>query len=338
MPAYLRRHAPDAFIRQSSVQGVIKTLQAEHPHTALRPLPPYYRPPAVAIDVPSLFYRVMYSATDTASGIFAFLSMFQPLRDAGIRLVFVFDNPRKPNKGPERERRRAKANADRKRLQELRCALAEAEKGPTPDQDVGEWMHEMRTNQETLDKVAKRIDVVKPRDFVMLNLILTAMGYITLLAKDEGEAAAAHLDKERQVDAVISDDFDVLALGVRCFIRNFGNYGGYSRCCEVVYLSKALTSISLPYPAFLQMCVLCGSDFTEHLHGMGPAKARKVLGMYKSLGTYFASSEYQSTYGSGAPFAWRVALDQFQNTVAPVLSLPAILRILCLLLSRLSRK
>ena len=114
LPAYLRRHAAGAFVKQRTVDAVIDSLRAAHakrtavPNAESGPPALSGRPPAVAVDVPSLFYRVMYCAPDTEAGILTFLSMFQPLRAAGVTVVFVFDNARKPNKGPERERRRAR--------------------------------------------------------------------------------------------------------------------------------------------------------------------------------------------------------------------------------------
>ena len=399
LPAYLRRHAKEAFLKQNSVSVVANTIKAHHNKLATqqvssgptahsvrqvsdrsaahsvgqvsdrppahsvgqvsdrppahsvgqvsdrpaahsvgqvsdRPAARSYRPAAVAVDVPSLFYRIMYSAVDTLAGVITFLSMFQPLRDAGITVVFVFDNPRKPNKGPERERRRARANADRKKLEELKTKLASVKHGPSPDQDVGEWMQAIQADQEAHDKVAKRIDVVKPTDFVTLNTAMVAVGYTTWLAKDEGEGAAAAMYKAGMVDAVISDDFDVLALGVGLFIRNYGNYGD-KRACEAVHLATVLRSIGLPYECFLQMCVLCGSDFTEHLKGMGPVKARKMLAIYKDLGAYFNSVEYRSTYGDhGPPFEWRVALKQFQDLALPCMSGSTLIRLYCLLVAR----
>jgi len=269
----------------------------------------------------------MYCAPDTEAGILSFLSMFQPLRAAGVTVVFVFDNARKPNKGPERERRRARANADRQRLAELKGMLAATKAGPSPDQDVGAWMEAVQDAQDSHDKVAKRIDVVCPRDYTVLDVVMTACGYTTWLARDEGEAAAAYLYKTGQVDGVISDDFDVLPLGVGLFIRNYGNYYDHKRVCEAVYLNAVLRAIQLPFDQFLQMCVLCGSDFTEHLKGMGPVKARKTLGIYKDLKTYFGSAEYRATYGGGPPFEYKTALFQFEHPEQPVLSLPALLTV-----------
>lgn len=340
LPAYLRRHAAGAFVKQRTVDAVIDSLRAAHAKRTAVPAEVSSRPPAaiasrlpalprrhpaVAVDVPSLFYRVMYCAPDTEAGILTFLAMFQPLRAAGVTVVFVFDNARKPNKGPERERRRARANADRKRLAELKEQLGATKAGPTPDQDVGEWMQAIEEAQDSHDKVAKRIDVVCPRDYTVLDAVMVACGYTTWLARDEGEAAAAYLYKTGQVDGVISDDFDVLPLGVGLFIRNYGNYYDHKRVCEAVYLNAVLRAISLPFDQFLQMCVLCGSDFTEHLKGMGPVKARKMLGIYKDLKTYFGSAEYRAAYGGGPPFEYETALAQFQHPEQPVLSVAALL-------------
>jgi len=334
LPAYLRRHAPDAFVPLRSAAAVIATIQAAHAKRVAN-FPGTARGPAVAVDVPSLFYRVMYCAPDAAAGMMSFLALFQPLRAAGVTVVFLFDNPRKPNKGPERERRRARANADRKRLAELQGALAATKAAPQPHQDVGEWMDAIEAAQDSHDRVAKRLDVVGPRDYTTLNHAMIALGYTTWVARDEGEAAAAHLYKAGAVDAVVSDDFDVLPLGVGLFIRNLGNYSdSHARHCQAVHLPAVLRAVNLTHDAFLEMCVLCGSDFTEHLKGMGPVKARKTLAVHKGLERYFASGEYAAAYPGAPPFEWRVALAQFRDTTPPALTVGALVRLYGALLHR----
>jgi len=332
LPAYLRRHAATAFLRQRSVDAVISTIRGEHAKSVRAT----GRPPAVAVDVPSLFYRVMYGATDVGMGVYSFLQMFEPLRAAGVRVMFIFDNPHKPNKGPERERRRARAATDRQRLQDLKDKLETTRYGPADGEDVSAWMEGIEETQGAINKVAKRVDIVRSHDFVVLDVAMVASGYTTWLAQDEGEAAAAALYHAGAVDAVISEDFDVLPLGVGMFIRNYGNWGD-KRPCEAVPLSKVLSAIQLPFDTFLQMCILCGTDFTHHLHGMGPVKARKMLGTYKNLANYLASADFRNCYGD-VDFDWRTAVAQFRDVKPPCLTRAAVISAFVALVHRLTRK
>jgi len=155
---------------------------------------------------------------------------------------------------------------------------------------------------------------VRPADYATLARFLTNCGFFTLVARDEGEAAAAWLEVNGHAHAVISDDFDVLPFGGNLFIRNYGNY---KFPCQVVRLQAVLSALQLPFNMFVQFCVLCGSDFTHHLSGMGPVKALKMIRMYKTLPDYINSSQYALEYAD-VEFAWKTALTQFVHLHPPM--------------------
>jgi 5'-3' exonuclease len=301
LPAFLKKRAPAAFRALPSTAAVIQAVQAAAGSA----------PPAVAVDVPSLFYRIMYSAPDVHAGCLAFVALFQPLREAGVRVLFVFDGPHKPNKQPEAARRQARMAADRVALAVLK---RDVDEGGAPTGDLDAWMEEQADKADRLEKLEKRVDVVRPGDYAQLARFLTNCGFLTLVARDEGEAACAWLETRGHAHAVVSDDFDVLPFGARVMVRN---YGSHKFDCQSVSLPAVLPALGLPFNMFVQFCVLCGSDFTHHLPGMGPVKALKTIRAYKTLAEYTKSQQYALEYAA-VDYAWRTALAQFVHLHPPL--------------------
>lgn len=307
MPAFLKKKASNAFQTLPSTGALVAAVSAAA-QAKSHPVP------SVAVDVPSLFYRIMYSAQDVQSGCLAFVNLFQPLREAGVRVLFVFDGPHKPNKQPEAARRQARMDADRIALAVLKREAVEGSDLPEPGTDLSEWMDNQAAKAHKLSQLEKRVDVVRPGDYATLARFLTNCGFFTLVAHDEGEAAAAWLEVNGHAHAVISDDFDVLPFGGSLFIRNFGHH---KMPCQAVRLPAVLSALQLPFNMFVQFCILCGSDFTHHLSGMGPVKALKMIRMYKTLPDYINSSQYALEY-KGVDFAWKTALTQFVRVQPPM--------------------
>lgn len=308
LPAFLKRHVPEAFKALKGAAGVVAAIKAATPPGAV---------PRVAVDVPSLFYRIMYSAEDVQQGCMAFLELFAPLRAAGIGVLFVFDGPHKPNKQHEHARRNERRNTDTKNLAIIKQGIEEHQSMPLPDDmEPGAWLTQFFQQQAQAEKIEKRLDVMQPGDYTTLAQFLTANNFLTLIAHDEGEGAAVWLCKQGMAHAVISEDFDVLALGGRCFIRNYGRHDDVKYPCQAVYLDTVLPALKMTHDMFIQFCVLCGSDFTHHLHNMGPVKALKTMQLYKDIPTYLASQSFKTEYGQ-VGYDPAAALQQFRHPRPP---------------------
>lgn len=310
LPDFLKRKAAGAFEALPTMAHIIDAIQKQ-------PLCKSGRR-SVAVDTPSLFYRIMYSAEDAHAGAATFMGLFEPLRDADIGVLFVFDGQHKPHKAAEHERRAARRAADTKNLAALQQALVEAESGPTADvADVGAWLAETETYRKRIASIEKRQDVVRPYDYLILRAALTQAGWPVLEAHDEGEKGCTWLTAHGWACAVISDDFDCLPFGAPVFIRNFG---AHRFPCQAVYASRVLAALGMTHDMFLQFCVLCGSDFTDHLPGMGPAKAFKTMRVYKSIQEYLVSEQFVKEYATRS-FNAEQALAMFRDATPPHVTL-----------------
>ena len=48
-------------------------------------------------------------------------------------------------------------------------------------------------------------------------------------------------------------------------------------------LNKVLRSLDLTYEQFVDLCILCGSDYTNTISGIGPVKAYKYIQECKNI-------------------------------------------------------
>lgn len=321
LPAFLKKRAPASFRKLAGpgdlgAPAVVAAVRAQA--AALTDNRPGVTP-AVAVDVASLFYRLMWSADNVQAGCLSFMSQFAPLRDAGIRVLFVFDGPNKDNKAVEHARRQSRRDKEAARAAELR-----ADSDLQDGEDAVAWMLRQEANRSELAAIEKRTNVIRPGDYATLAAFLTNCGWTTLRADGEGEAAAAWLEREGLAHAVISDDFDTLTCGARLFIRY---YGSRKYPCEAVSLPAVLIGLGISYDMFVEFCVLCGSDFTHHLKDMGPVKALKCMHLYKSLAAYLASDAHKREYGD-VHFDAAAALSQFRHLQPPLLTKAAAVQLL----------
>ena len=94
--------------------------------------------------------------------------------------------------------------------------------------------------------------------------LLYAAGVIFLNANGEADNVLAYLMRRGELDAVMSNDMDLLARGVHTMIvpERMGVPGDTTGW--IVYeLNNILEHAGLMYLQFLEMCVLMGSDYTN---------------------------------------------------------------------------
>lgn len=106
------------------------------------------------------------------------------------------------------------------------------------------------------------------------------MGCAVIQAPSEAEAQCAELVKLGLAYAVATDDMDVLAHGSAFQIRGFNN-----RKDPIVLIDYKLVleSLQLTTKEFVDLCILCGCDYTNTIHGLGPVTALKYMNECKNI-------------------------------------------------------
>lgn len=218
----------------------------------------------VAIDAHNWLYRYLTTTVKwTASGIYTtaegtevanLMGVVQGLPkffENDITPVFVFDGVVTDLKEGEvserraaKERAAAKARAARDRGDGIEAARLEARTQRLTDAI-------QRTTRELLD--------------------LLDVPYVE--APAEGEAQAAHMAKSDDVDYAGTEDYDALLFGSPLTLRQLTSKGDP----ECMDLEATLAAHDLTYEQLVDVGILCGTDFNEGVHGMGPKTAVEAI-------------------------------------------------------------
>jgi flap endonuclease-1 len=88
-------------------------------------------------------------------------------------------------------------------------------------------------------------------------------------APAEGEAQCAHMAAAGTVDAAGTEDYDALLFGSPVTYRDLTSSGDVER----MELQATLDAHDITYEQLVDAGILCGTDFNEGIHGIGPKTA-----------------------------------------------------------------
>ena len=92
-------------------------------------------------------------------------------------------------------------------------------------------------------------------------------------APAEGEAQCAHMAATGSVDYAGSEDYDTLLFGAPYTLRGLTSKGNP----ELMDLEATLAELELDRQGLVDVALLCGTDFNEGIHGVGPKTAVKEI-------------------------------------------------------------
>jgi len=219
---------------------------------------------AIAVDAHNWLYRyltttVKWTASDvytTADGVEVanLLGVIKGLAtffEHDLTPVMVFDGSVTELKADEvADRREKRARAEKKQ------AAAE-ERGDT----VAAARLSARTQRLT--------DVIHQTTRELLALLDVPV----IEAPAEGEAQCAHMAATGTVDHAGSEDYDTLLFGAPTTLRQLTSSGDP----ELMELEATLESLGLDRAGLIDAAMLCGTDFNEGVHGIGPKTAVTTL-------------------------------------------------------------
>ena len=161
--------------------------------------------------------------------------------------VMVFDGAVTDLKADEVADRRAKREqaAERRDAAEARGDAIEAARLAARTQRLTD------TIQETTRELLWRLDVP------------------IVEAPAEGEAQCAHMAATGAVDHAGSEDYDTLLFGAPTTLRQLTSKGDP----ELMELAATLETLGVDRQGLIDIAMLCGTDFNDGVHGIGPKTA-----------------------------------------------------------------
>jgi 5'-3' exonuclease len=251
----------------------------------------------VAIDIS--LYMFKYKTVFGDSWLQAFVNLVACLRKNEIHCLFVYDNGCPIEKMKEREDRIASREKIRDKIKLLERQVKEF----YSTNEIGDEMQEIYNKYGSSNKVKRLlsnkvitfdINVVEERiakikgqvvkitsgDFELTKELFEIIGVPWILANGEAETTCSHLCVSNVVDAVMSEDTDVLAYNTPLFLTKINSA---ENTCVVIKVEDILESLEITYETFRDLCIMCGTDYNKNIPRIGPETSFKLLKNYKTI-------------------------------------------------------
>jgi flap endonuclease-1 len=194
------------------------------------------------------------------------------LIELGIKPAYVFDGKPPPMKGGELAKRA-----------EAKAANLAAAKKAEEDGDI-----------EAAEKFSRRVNKVTPEMTGGCKTLLRLMGVPVVEAPCEAEAQCAEMCKGGLVYATATEDMDALTFGSTRLLRQL--WAGATTTAEKkgtrpreFTLAVALEDLGMSMEQFVDLCILCGCDYSDGIPGVGPTTALKLIRTHGDLGAAVAA-------------------------------------------------
>lgn len=305
------------------------------------------------VDTSIFMYRLCNEHPDRAP-VVEFLDQARELQASGITPIYIFDGKRAPAKQHEHARRReqsAKLESDSRKRAEF-IEKVDAMEGPVDESvlrsivndeappDVrqalvqntvlavagfGEICVEV-DRDNMLQKIRQRHEREKetggarphiPDEFyhaLMQAFDENNIGYY--IAVSDAEKLGAQLTRNGEIAVFVTDDGDALPFGARRILRNLFREG--KNGMQFVDVADVLDALGLTREQFVDVCVICGCDYTDSrgIPSLGPDKAVKVVKKHGSLTAYLESLEWQAKKQAISKQYETFSMDQFDHEQA----------------------
>ncbi len=184
------------------------------------------------------------------------------LIEAGVKVAFVFDG----------EPPSFKAGTIAQRVEVREKAASDWEAARAAGQDGFKYAQAAsRLNSEILQDAGR---------------LILAMGLPIIQAPSEGEAQAAHMAANGDVDMAGSQDYDSLLFGAPRVVRNLAITGRRKLPKkniyidvepEVIDLEEGLATLGITREQLVEIGIMCGTDYNVGLTRVGPKTALKLI-------------------------------------------------------------
>lgn len=215
------------------------------------------------------------------------------LRHYGVKPILVFDGGPLPMKNEQENKR------GRSRKENLSRAIE----------------HETNGNMTAAYECYQKAVDISPSVAHDLIQVLKRENICYVVAPYEADAQMAFLAISKQVDAVITEDSDLIAFGCPRIIYKMDKFGqGLEFQYSKLHQNKELSLTGFTKQMLLEMCILSGCDYLQSLPGMGLKKAHALIKKFKSYDKVIKHLRYNTAAVSPMyEESFRKAIMTFQH-------------------------
>lgn len=210
--------------------------------------------------------------------------------EAGMKPVFVFEGKPPEMKKEElakRFERRADANTDLEAAKEA-------------------------GNTEDVEKYSKRTVRVTREHNEECKRLLRLMGVPVLDAPSEAEAQCAQLCKDGLVYGISTEDMDSLTFGTPRLIRHLMAPASQKTPAMEFDHALVLSELGLTNDQFIDVCIMCGCDYTSKIAGIGAVRALALIRKHGNIEGVLAALD-PAKYQIPDPFPYQEARRLFKE-------------------------
>ena len=268
----------------------------------------------VAVDI-SIFLNKYVKTAGPEYWLDNFTLLLCTLKKSGIKPVCIFDGPNPPiEKRAEQDRRRSEAAKKAERIAYGRRLIAllktKYRDMPIDEEMVAEIKSIIGTRREkvaainyddvqdviasmidALDRQTKQNSPILPEYGAKAKRLIQYMGFSHFQADGEAETLCSAMCSLGMVDAVLSEDTDVLAYGSPFLMSKIDLA---EQTVTVISHEEILAALEFTHEEFLDLCILMKCDYNQRVKGYPPdgRKRKKPIGIGVK-GAFLMISEYR---------------------------------------------
>jgi len=244
----------------------IKTLIKKHsPNGVTTQNLSQYANKTVAIDTSIYFYRFLAYGNHLSG----FVRQILILLENNITPLYVFDGKPPAEKADVLQERKLRREKDLKLKAEL-----EEELKLTKDPN------QVKVLQQHIYDVNSRLIWVTSEHISSAKELFNLFGVPYLEANGEAEILCAKLCQKGYVDVCLSEDTDLMPNGACIFINGFKVN---QKFVQEYKLETILEDMKLTYHQFVDLCILCGCDYTCKIEGLAKDGAYTMIKKFQNI-------------------------------------------------------
>lgn len=227
-----------------------------------------YKNKVLGIDANLMIYKIVYAIRKNGydiknngmivTHIHGFLRKLVSFKKYNIGAIFVFDGL------PPKLKEQTMINRKK-----IKMALSlKYEKAMSQDEKKRYYYH--------------KSDITSDEIFDVMNLI-RIFGFPIIESKNESEAdiVLAELSNKGMIDAIVTDDMDILVFGGNHILKNFSIDN--KKKFQEISLTTFLSDSQLTLAQLIDIAILIGCDYCDKSKGVGPITAYNLIKEYGSI-------------------------------------------------------
>lgn len=271
---FLRKHSPESYQEVSLSNYSGKT---------------------IAVDIS--IYLFKYKSIHKEKWLNSFLSFLLLFKKHKINCVCIYDTKAPIEKDARKEERKQRKKNAENRILEIQNGLMEYEKSGIVSSilaDISKTKGKLKKilhDENILDREAvekeltnlsnQMVNITK-YDIALSKQLMDILGITYYDASSEAETLCAYLCCHNKVDAVLSDDTDVLVYGTPIFLTKLNIR--QETCIELKY-DFIVEKLNFTKEQFTDLCIMSGTDYNNNITNIGNEKAFSLLQKHKNIET-----------------------------------------------------